>query len=91
MLTKSGFLFLIGLIFTTSLSFAQGVAINNDNSAAHASAMLDVKATDKGVLVPRMTQAQRNLITTPAAGLLIYQTDATAGFYYRASAPKVSF
>jgi hypothetical protein len=62
--------------------YAQNAAINSDGSAAHSSAILDVKATDKGVLVPRMTQAQRNAIATPATGLLIYQTDATAGFYY---------
>jgi hypothetical protein len=29
-----------------------------------------------------MTEAQRNLITTPATGLMIYQTDGTAGFYF---------
>ncbi|WP_329805619.1 tail fiber domain-containing protein [Flavobacterium facile] len=34
------------------------------------------------MLIPRMTQAQRNLIGSPANGLLIYQTDATPGFYY---------
>jgi hypothetical protein len=61
---------------------AQNVAINTDGTSADASSILDVKSTDKGVLVPRMTQAQRNGITTPATGLLIYQTDVTAGFYF---------
>ncbi len=65
-----------------NFAYAQNAAINSDGSAAHSSAMLDVKATDKGVLVPRMTQAQRDLIASPATGLLIYQTDNTAGFYY---------
>jgi hypothetical protein len=45
-----------------------------------ASAMLDIKSTDKGLLIPRMTLANRP--ATPATGLLIYQTDGTAGFYY---------
>lgn len=56
------------------------VAINNDNSAPNASAMLDVKATGLGFLAPRMTFAQRP--AAPATGLLIYQTDSDPGFYY---------
>lgn len=46
------------------------------------SSMLDVTSTDKGFLVPRMTDAQRIAIPTPATGLLVYQTNATQGFYY---------
>lgn len=56
------------------------VAINTDNSAPNASAMLDVKATGLGFLAPRMTFAQRP--AAPATGLLIYQTDVDPGFYY---------
>jgi trimeric autotransporter adhesin len=44
--------------------------------------MLDVQATNKGMLVPRMTAAQRAAIATPATGLLVYQTDAPAGFQF---------
>ncbi len=47
-----------------------------------ASAILDVSSTSKGVLIPRMTRAFRNVIATPPEGLLIYQTDFTPGFYY---------
>lgn len=61
---------------------AQGMAVNASGSSADASAMLDVSSTSKGVLIPRMTQAQRNAIAAPVAGLLIYQTDNTPGFYY---------
>jgi hypothetical protein len=61
---------------------AQGVGVNTDNSNPDASAILDVKSTTQGMLVPRMTQAQRNLIASPATGLLVYQTDGTAGFYF---------
>jgi len=53
-------------------------------STPHASAQLDVSSTSKGVLVTKMTQAQRTAITSPAVGLLVYQTDGTAGFYYNA-------
>lgn len=52
------------------------------NTVPAASAMLDVNSTTKGFLTPRMTQSQRNLISSPATGLLIYQTDNTPGFYY---------
>src|ERR1043165_9938267 len=51
-----------------------------------ASSLLEVKSTTKGVLVPRMTQTQRNTIASPATGLLIYQTDKTPGFYYYSGA-----
>jgi hypothetical protein len=80
------FLFTL-LLLTCNFSFAQGVAVNTDGSTADPSAVLDVKSTAKGVLVPRMALSDRNLITSPAAGLLIYQTDNTPGFYYNAGTP----
>ncbi len=46
------------------------------------SAILDIASTDKGILIPRMTLSQRNLIGSPVNGLLIFQTDNTPGFYY---------
>jgi hypothetical protein len=70
----------------SSVSLSQGnVGINNDNSLPDPSAMLDVKSTDKGVLVPRMTQAERDLINhpaSPATGLLIFNTDENNFNYY---------
>lgn len=75
------FLFLFTLI---SFSNAQGVGVNIDNSNPDASAMLDVKSTTKGLLIPRMTAAQRTAITTPANGLLVYQTNGSIGFWYYA-------
>lgn len=46
-----------------------------------ASAKLDITSTNKGFLVPRMTSAQRSAITSPANGLMVYQTDGVIGFY----------
>jgi predicted DNA-binding antitoxin AbrB/MazE fold protein len=69
------------LFLVVSIS-AQSVGINSDGSAPDASAMLDVKSTSKGFLSPRMTAAQRGAIESPATGLMVYQTDATAGYYY---------
>ncbi|HNA01411.1 MAG TPA: hypothetical protein PLN49_11140, partial [Ferruginibacter sp.] len=59
---------------------AQSVSINTDGSTAHGSAMLDVKSSSKGMLIPRLTLAERNAVASPATGLMIYQTDNTPGF-----------
>jgi hypothetical protein len=68
---------------------AQSLAINTDGSTANPAAILDVKSTTQGMLIPRMTAAQRALITG-VAGLLVYQTDATAGFYFHNGSVWVS-
>ena len=76
--------FIIGFFFLVSSlgCFSQGTSINTTGAGPAASAGLDVDFTNKGMLVPRMTQAQRNAISLPAASLLIYQTDNTPGYYY---------
>jgi hypothetical protein len=56
--------------------------IGINTSTPNASAILDVTSTDKGLLIPRMTMAQRDAIPSPATSLLIYQTDNTPGFYF---------
>jgi hypothetical protein len=89
MKTKLILMITVTLVILNCQSFAQGVAINSDNSAPDPSAMLDVKATDKGMLIPRMTQVQRNAIASPAPGLIIYQTDAGPGFYYNAGTAAI--
>jgi hypothetical protein len=84
-------LFLVSFVL---LSFAanitaQTVVVTDDNTyiTGQASSVLDVKSTSKGFLAPRMTAAQRVAITSPADGLLVYQTDGIKGFYfYNASA-----
>jgi len=53
---------------------AQGMAVGTGNPTPDASAMLDVQSTAKGMLAPRLTTAQRNLIATPATGLLIFNS-----------------
>src|SRR5210317_50632 len=69
------------IIFITGVT-AQNVGINQTGSDPDGSAMLDVSATNKGLLVPRMTKTQKFLIPNPANGLLVYQTDDTVGFWY---------
>lgn len=75
---KNLFILLI-LAFCLIDAHAQ-VAVNIDGSLPDNSAMLDVKATGRGFLAPRMTLAQRP--ASPVVGLLIYQTDNTPGYYF---------
>ncbi|MBK9317448.1 MAG: tail fiber domain-containing protein [Bacteroidetes bacterium] len=63
---------------TFPASGAAGIGTTTPN----ASSLLDINSTNKGFLMPRMTQAQRNAIVSPASGLLIYQTNGVKGFYY---------
>lgn len=62
-----------GFLFTNiaSSSFANAVA----------SAKVQIDSTTQGFLPPRMTNAQRTAIATPAVGLMVYCTDATEGLY----------
>lgn len=55
-----------------------GIGTNSPNAAA----LLEMVSTSKGLLIPRMTKNQRDDIATPPEGLIIYQTNSTAGFYY---------
>ncbi|MBE0660884.1 MAG: hypothetical protein IH597_00305 [Bacteroidales bacterium] len=78
-------LFVIIAVLFSATAFAQnstGVAINTDGSNAHVSAMLDVQSTTLGFLAPRMTQAERDAIVSPADGLLVYQINGEKGFYF---------
>jgi hypothetical protein len=70
---------LITLMLFTALSYAQ-VGINTNTPDA--SSVLEIKSTTGGILIPRMTEAQRDAIALPASGLMIYQTDEVSGFYF---------
>ncbi|QQR87355.1 MAG: hypothetical protein IPJ76_03785 [Flavobacteriales bacterium] len=69
---------------STLLAQTNNVAINNNGAAPNTYAILDVQSTGKGVLIPRMTDVQRNAIAAPAQGLTVYVTapDAEEGFWY---------
>jgi hypothetical protein len=79
---KKGSFLVTVTIFLAGTIFAQGVSIKSDASATDNSAILDIKSTNNGILIPRMTATQRNTINTPANGLMVYQTDTPAGYYY---------
>ncbi len=71
---KKRFILLSAFSLFCFASYSQSLGINTDGSPAHASAILDVKSTEKGFLSPRMTTIQRDAIASPAAGLEIYNT-----------------
>jgi hypothetical protein len=82
------FTLLFTVLFAAFVINAQNVAINNDGSSAEASAMLDVKSTTKGFMMPRVTSAQRTSITSPALGLLVFDTETKTIWVYDGSSWK---
>ena len=78
----------VSVILTASLLLSRNEAsaqVGVGTTTPHNSAMMEINATGKGLLIPRMTQSNRP--ASPATGLLIYQTDNTPGFYvYNGSA-----
>ena len=84
---KTIFTILTTVALLTVFSLNAQVAINTDGSSPDGSAMLHIKSTTGGILIPKMTRTQRNAISSPATGLLIWQTDNTPGFYYNAGTP----
>lgn len=70
-------------LFFTDAS-ADNIGIGTGTPSA--SAILDISSTTKGFKPPAMTSTQRGAISTPAVGLLVYQTDGTEGTYEYTSA-----
>ncbi len=71
----------LSLLIALSFSYlAKSQNVGIGTTTPHASAALEVSGTNKGILIPRISFANRP--TTPAAGLLIYQMDLDSGFYY---------
>ena len=69
----------IALMLFTAFSYSQ-VGINTNNPDA--SSALEIESTTGGILIPRLTETQRDAIVSPASGLMIYQTDQEFGFYF---------
>ena len=69
-------------VFLSATLVAQNVGIGT--TTPDASALLHVNSTVKGLLIPRMTTAQKNALVAPANGLIVFQTDSITGMYYNA-------
>jgi hypothetical protein len=70
-------------VFFSATVFGQSVGIGT--TTPDPNAQLDVSSSNKGILIPRMTLAQRNTIPGITLGLMIYQTDNNPGFYVNKS------
>lgn len=78
-------IFLFVILISMNFVFSQGVAINTTGASADPSAGLDINSTLKGVLIPRMTDSQRNAIVNPALGLIIYNITTECFNVYKSS------
>lgn len=87
MKTIMSFAFLLFTFFclTAQSNIQQTLSVNGTGAAAHASAMLDVSANNKGVLVPRMTSLERIAIASPATGLLVFDTTTGTFWFFNGS------
>jgi hypothetical protein len=79
-------LLLIGSICFSYLNTYAQVGINEDGSQPNASALLDVKSTTKGILIPRMTTTQRTNISSPATGLMVFDSTTNSFWFYNGAA-----
>ncbi len=82
------------LLSTTTIAFLNAQVINNielptvinDTNTSvvgpDESAILELISAERGLLIPRMTEIDKNAIMNPATGLLVYQRDGRPGFYY---------
>ena len=81
-------LLVIACIFFTANIFAQ-VGISSTSITPDATSILELRSTTLGFLAPRMTTTQRDAITSPATGLLIYNTTTNQLNYYSGSSWQV--
>ncbi len=86
---NSATIVMLSLLLVTFTLRAQ-VAINADGSQANAHAILDVKSNDKGMLIPRMTTAERTSLgqnlTASEKGMLVFDTETNSLFYWNSAA-----
>lgn len=82
MIRSTYFRLLASVLLACPFLLSAQVGINPTGTPPDSSAMLDVAATDKGLLMPRLTTAQRDAIANPATGLVIYNTDDDCFNYY---------
>ena len=81
---KKALFIVVAALLLSSVSIAQ-VAINTDGSLPDNSAMLDVKSTNQGILLPRISASERDLIPSPATGLLLFNTTTNQIDFYNGS------
>ena len=71
----------ISFLFT-GLMNSYGQSIGIGTTSPHPSSKLEIQSTSQGLLVPRMTTTERTAITTPATGLLVFDTDTNSFWFF---------
>jgi hypothetical protein len=69
---------IISFIFLLQYSALSAQSVGIGTNTPNASAQLDITSTNKGILIPRMTSAQRTAIVSPASGLMVYETTSNS-------------
>ena len=77
---------LISIHFLAHAALSQTGSVGIGTTTPHSSAALDVQSTEKGMLVPRMTTAQRTSISNAATGLLVFDNTSGTFWFYNGSA-----
>ncbi|PIA81230.1 hypothetical protein BFR04_14670 [Gaetbulibacter sp. 4G1] len=75
---KATFLFVLIFVLPANVFSQVGIGTTSPN----ASSILDISSTTQGLLAPRMTTTQRLAISTPAEGLLVFDINLDAFYYY---------
>lgn len=70
------------LLLSTSAVIGQNVGIGSTSFTPNDDALLELRSTTSGFLLPKMTEAQKNAIVGPTEGLIVYQTNSGKGFKY---------
>ncbi len=76
---KKSFALIAIMLLLVHINFAQ---VGIGTTTPHPSSKLDITSTNSGLLMPRMTTAQRNAIATPAEGLKVFDTDTKTFWFY---------
>lgn len=72
--------------FPDGIISKSSIAINTSGSLADSKALLDVSSTTQGVLISRMSTTQRDAISSPTTGLMIYNTTTNSFNLYDGTA-----
>ncbi|MEM6726538.1 MAG: hypothetical protein AAF598_21045, partial [Bacteroidota bacterium] len=75
-------LFSLFLLLLCADSIYSQVGINATGATPDSTAMLDISSNGKGLLIPRMTSAERQGILNPAEALMVYDTDEKSFWYF---------
>jgi hypothetical protein len=77
---------IISVLCSGNTIHAQSMGISSEAITPDPSSILEMRTTDKGILIPRMTTVERDAITAPATGLMIYNNETNQYNFYNGSA-----